>query len=473
MTPTLSYSHSDLLALPLRSAVLRLAWPTMLSLMAVNLFNLVDAYWVGKLGSAALGGMTASAFLVWCAHSAAMLVGSGVVSAVARRIGAGRPELAAQVGRYGVLLALLVAFAVATVGLAFQPAVFAAMGLSAAAQGAASAYVVPIFWGMPAITLWYAIEAIFRGSGNTRTPMWILAGSLMLNAGLDPILIFGVGPFRGFGIAGAGWATVLAHALGVGGGWFFLARTALWPGQVRGGQRLRLDFQLLREIVSVGAPVAANAIFFALVYLLLTRLIAPYGNAAVAGLGVGHRIEGLGYYVCLGFSGAAATLVGQSLGAGRPVHAQRAAWLATRLAVLVVGVLSLVTFVAASPLVGIFSGDPQVVAAGAAYSRTIALLEIGMALEVVLEGAFAGAGNALPPLLIGVPLTGLRIPVAYWLAEVMGLGLAGIWWTISLSTGLKGLLIALWFRRGRWARHAPGLRYSPAPAVAPGAPLEC
>jgi putative MATE family efflux protein len=441
--------ESSLLEMPLTKAIFRLAWPTMASLMVVNLFNLVDAYWVAKLGTHALGGMTASAFLVWCLHSVGMLVGTGVNALVAQRIGAGRRDLAGLAGAHGLLVAALLALVALLIGLTSQDWLFSAMGLSTGAQSAAIAYLTPVLYGLPAITCWYAVEAIFRGYGDTKTPMWVLCISLLINTVLDPMLIFGLGPFPALGIVGAAWATVLAHLFAFFGCLFLLRKTPVRPWMRQDG-RLLLSAKMLWSIFKVGTPVAASAFLFSVIYIFLTKIIAEFGGAAVAAVGVGHRVEGLGYYVCVGFAVASSTLVGQNLGAKNTQRAERAAWRTTGYATVVVGILSVATYLLAEPIMAAFTDDARVVAQGASYLRIVAILEVGMAFEVVLEGAFAGAGNSLPPMLVSVPLTALRIPLAYLLAKTYGLGIAGIWWAVSISTGLKGLLIGAWFRWGRW-----------------------
>ena len=210
--------------------------------------------------------------------------------------------------------------------------------------------------------------------------------------------------------------------------------------------------EVLGNLVRVGAPIAASAFLFSLIYIFLTRVIADFGSPAVAALGIGHRVEGLGYYICVGFAASASTLVGQHLGAGQAKEAAQAARLATTYALVVVTAICVATFIFAAPIMGLFADDPLVIAEGKSYLRIIAALGFGMAFEVVLEGAFAGAGNSLPPMLISVPLMVLRVPLAFYLVRSLGYGIDAVWWVISATTLLKGLLITGWFARGRWKR---------------------
>ncbi len=425
-------------------AIGRLAWPAMASMLMVNVFQLVDAFWVGRLGTDALGGMSASAFFVWCLHSVGMLGGIGVNAVVARRVGEGSPEQAGVAGAHGLLLAALLGVTTVLVLVPLVPTMLGSLGLSGEVRQAAAAYLVPTLLGMPVITGTYVVEAIYRGSGDARTPMLVLGGTLTLNAVLDPLLIFGVGPVPGLGIAGAAWGTVIAHGLGVAIGLRLLFRRPVRP------RRSSFDGRLIATVIRIGAPIAAGNFLFCVIYIFLTRIIAGHGSAAVAAVGVGHRIEGLAYFSCVGFATAAATLVGQHLGAARPDRAGQAAWLSAKSAAVLVLGFSLLYYLAAPAIIRIFSSDPEVVRHGAQYLRIVALFETAMAFEVVLEGAFGGAGDSWPPMLVGVPLTAARIPVAQLLAA--RLGVAGIWWAISVTTLVKGVLIGAWFRTGRWKR---------------------
>jgi len=417
-------------------------------MMLVNVFQLVDAFWVGKLGTDALGGMTASAFLVWCFHSGGQLVGTGVNALVARRVGEQSAELARQAGAHGLILALFAAALVMALGLPLQDPVLRSLGLPDGVVQAGVAYLTPILYGFPWITLWYGVDAIFRGSGDTRSPMLILGISLLFNAVLDPIFIFGAGPVPAMGIAGAGWATILAHAMGVCIGLWWLRRRDVRPSL----EGERLDPRTFAALLRIGTPIGVTTLLFSLIYLALTPIIASMGSSAVAAIGVGHRLEGVTYFSCMGFSTAAATLVGQYLGAGKPGQAARAAWTTTGLSSGLLAFIALIFVLFAPQLMSLFSSDPEVIAQGALYLRIVAVFDVAMAPELVLEGAFSGAGNSMPPMLVGVPLTAARIPMAHFFARNLGWGAAGIWISIGGSTLLKGLAMVAWFSTGSWKR---------------------
>ena len=440
-------NKTPLTEISLPRAIFKLAWPAMTSMMLVNVFNLVDAFWVGRLGTAALGGMTASAFLVWCLFSVSQVLEYGVNAVVARRVGQQRPTAAGLASGHGLVLALVMAVVVTAGVLPFQQQLFEALGLTPAVSQASVDYMTPILWGFPSISLWFAVEATFRGSGDTRTPMMVLAGTLTLNAVLDPVLIFGAGPVAAMGIAGAAWATIISHAVGDALLLWLLLKRPVRPHLGSG-----LDMDVLWSLVKVGAPIAITSLLFSVIYLFLTPIIASYGSAPVAAIGVGHRIEGLVFFTCMGFSAAASTLVGQHLGAKNPELAERAAWMTTWACAGTVVVQAALFYIFAPQIFSVFTNDPAVISHGTDYLRVIALFEVGLVGELVLEGAFSGAGNSLPPMIIGVPLTAARIPAAFLLAHGFGLGVRGVWWAIGSTTLLKGIATGLWFRLGSWKK---------------------
>jgi Na+-driven multidrug efflux pump len=210
------------------------------------------------------------------------------------------------------------------------------------------------------------------------------------------------------------------------------------------------DWRAALTVLRIGAPTAATGIFFSLVYIGLTRITTRFGTSALAALGVGHKLEGLAYQVAVGFGLASAAIVGQNLGAGRTDRARRAGWLSARYACMAASVVAVGFVVAPEALVGVFSRDPGVIATGASYLRIIAAAEITMALEIVLEGSLGGAGFTVEPMLWSGSLTAARIPLAAWLAG--GLGVAGIWWAISVTALGRGIAMAVLWRSGRWQR---------------------
>jgi putative MATE family efflux protein len=210
------------------------------------------------------------------------------------------------------------------------------------------------------------------------------------------------------------------------------------------------DWRLFGSTLRIGLPNTVSQVLFPLVYMIITRIAAAYGPIYIAALRIGHTVEGVSFFLALGFSIATATCLGQNLGAQRPDRAERAGWIATGIVVAILFVYSVAFFFLSRQIGVAFTPDPETIEASATYLEILAISQVFMGIEVVLAGAFSGAGDTVPPMAIFTPLNIARIPAAYLLAGTAGLGISGVWWAISGTSILKGLIIAFWFYRGRW-----------------------
>ncbi len=434
----------------IHKAIISLSLPGMISSVLTTLYQLIDAYWIGKIGPDALAAIGGSSFILWAIFSLSGLSVSGIATMVAQHVGAGEIDRGRLAAGQGMLLNTSSAIILA--GLVFfgQNALYGIMGFEAVVTVLARDYMNIILLGLVFGFGFGGLEAVFRGLGDTRTPMAVLAVALVGNAVLDPFLIFGWAGFPALGIAGAAWATILSEALGFLILILLLARKNYLPKLNRNIPLLQ--FPILRHIMSIGAPVAFGGFFFSLIYVFLTRIISRFGMDAVAAIGIGHRIEGIAWFACVGFSVAASTLVGQNVGAKRWKQAERSVWLVSAYGVSLLLLISALYYFAPQTLMRIFTGDPTVQKIGSEYLRIIALFEVFLGLEVIMEGAFSGAGYTLPVMLVSVPITAARIPLAYLFALHWDWGIVGIWWAIALTTGLKGVLNTLLFALGIWKK---------------------
>jgi putative MATE family efflux protein len=270
----------------------------------------------------------------------------------------------------------------------------------------------------------------------------------VVNAALDPVLIWGGFGVPGMGVAGAAWATGIAALLSACVGLAVLAKDGIVP-------RLpSVDRATIADIVKIGAPISMTGIAFSGVYVVLGRLIVRFGETNMGALGLGHRLESFVYLASTGFAVAAATLVGQNLGAKDAEGARRSVEITARNCTVFMVVGGLVAFVFADTLVASFTPDPVVRAAAAVYLRVQATIWVGMGFEMVYEGAFAGAGYTTPPMWIIGVLTAARVPLAWALAVGLDMGVVGVWVAVALSTLIKGLLLRAWWARGTWATRA-------------------
>jgi putative MATE family efflux protein len=442
-SPSAEIAPSRLVTLPISRATLELAGPTTASLMLQAAFAIVDMFWVGRLGAAPLAAINVAAFVVWTVDSLAALCSIGTNALVARHVGAGDYGSARETAGHALHLALVVSVVTTAAGLASNRAIFALMGTDEEVSRLGREFLFITFLGVIGVFFNAAIEATFRANGDTQTPMKLTTVALVANFALDPLLINGLGPFPRLGVAGAALATILCRAASVVWG-IAIARRR---GHVRLGATFEAAPGMAARIARIGAPIALSQVSFCVVYMALARVIARFGTPAVAAVGIGHKCESVAYFVSAGFSFAAATMVGQNLGARRPDRASRAAWLACGYALGPAALVAALMLAAPATLARFFIDDPAVVEIAVRYLRIVAVSELFLVFEIVLEGAFGGAGDTLPPLVVGGPLSVARVPAAYLLAVTLGWGVDGVWWAISVSTVLKGALMAAWYAR--------------------------
>ncbi len=405
-------------------------------------FNLIDSIWVGRLiGPAALAAVSTSGFYVWVALSLGEMVEIGLIAVAARRHGEGDPERAARAAAAAVVYALCAGLVVSIAGELLADTMFRLMSVPPEVARLGHAYLSTWLLGGPLVFGFFALEATFRAAGDTRTPFLMLAGSVCVSILLDPLLIIGLGPFPRLGVEGAALASVMVR----GGGFLFGLVIALRRGLLR----VRApDWRALPTIVRIGAPLSLAGVLLSVIYMWLTRFTARFGTPALAALGVGHKMEGLGFIAISGFALAASALVGQNLGARQEDRAREAVRLTVGYCLMVTVTTAIAFLVIPDRLVSLFTRDPQVIADGVLYLRVIAFAQIGQSFELILEGALAGAGYTFWPQIASTTLTALRIPLAAWWSQA--LGLLGIWLALSVTAISRGIAMVLFWRGGRW-----------------------
>ena len=431
--------HDDL-----SRVVLRTALPAVGSTLLITLFAAFDTFWVGSyIGSSGLAAVTTSLFWIWLIISIAEMVSIGLTAVAARRHGERRPDEAALAAGSALVTAVALGLVVAIAGHFGIDAIFASMRTSPHVTALGKVYLGTYLWGAPLIFGFFAVDAAFRASGDTRTPLLLLASSVAVTLVLDPVLILGLLGFPELGIQGAAVATLATRSVVFVAGVMMLRRRRL--------VRLRgYDWRSVATMCRVGAPTALTGVSFSLIYVLIARTANSIGTSAIAALGLGHRIESWLYMIGVGFGAAAAAIVGQNLGARQPDRAARAGWItaayATTPGVLFCGLALAIP----AKLASIFTGDPTVVAEAANYLRIGAWSELAVCAEVVLEGALGGAGHTLPPMISSTVITASRVPIAIWAAARWGP--TGIWWTISLTAIARSLAMIWIWHRGGWKR---------------------
>lgn len=309
----------------------------------------------------------------------------------------------------------------------------------------ASRYTLILTLGLFFIYATISLENIFRASGNTFTPMVIIVITLSLNAILDPLFIFGWFGFPELGMPGGALASVISHIIGIV--LFYLKIPQL-------NIRFKIITQSFRqnsyEILRIGTPIGLLGAVFSAIYIVLSKNIAWFGTVPMAAISICHRIEGIPFFVAFGFSTAVSTLVGQNLGANKSERAVKSANLSLSYSAVFLFLTSIMFILFGKQMLGFFIENKAVIDEGYRYLFAISVFEVFLAAEITLEGVFTGAGDTKPPFLISIPLTLLRIPLAWLFSIKFGYGVVAIWWVISFSTFLKGVMFFIWYKRGKW-----------------------
>jgi putative MATE family efflux protein len=439
----------DLTRGSLHRAIWYLAPPMMLEMAVLNVAQVLDAYWVGRLGSAALAAVTISTTVRWVLNSLANGLGIGGMAVVARRIGARDEEAAGHAAGQTILLGLGTALLLSGLGLALTRPLLTLLGAGAKVLPLGLAYLQVALVGVSTLVLSFVINSMLRGAGEARWSMRVLVLSTATTVLLEPVLILGLGPLPPLGVVGSAWAFVLGYAAGL-----ILQVVILVQGRARIRihlRHLRPDLSLMKQIVGIALPSTMQMTLRSSSRLAILALVGFYGTYATAGYGVANRLLLIALIPCFGLGNTASTLVGQNLGAAQPERSERSAWWVSAYAAgymaLAAGVLTLL----APSLIALFDPTPQVVAHGAECLHLVAWSEVASAVGVVLARSFGGAGNTVPAMAVNlISLWGLEVAAAFGLSRGLGWGVGGVWLGRALANLTNGLLLGLWFRRGRW-----------------------
>ena len=444
-------SHQDYTQGNLNHAILLLAIPMVLEMVLESLFAVVDVFWVGRLGANAVATVGLTESLLALVMAIGLGVSMSTTAMVARRIGEKDPEDAAIAGVQAIVLGLIISLGIGIPAGIFAPQLLGLMGASPAIVAGGSGYARIALGGCGAIIMLFLNNAIFRGAGDAAIAMRLLWVSNIINLILDPCLIFGLGPFPHMGVTGAALATFSGRSIGVLYQFYRL---------LKGTERIRILVRHLRLNLRVMARLlrvsVAGILQFAIAnasWIVLVRIVSLFGAAAVAGYTVSIRIVVFFILPAWGLSNAAATLVGQNLGAGEPGRAEQAVWRTGFYNMLFLGVIGIFFIVFAGPVVRLFISDPAVIPIAALALRTLSCGNIGYAYGMVMLQAFNGAGDTFTPTVVNFfGFWVLELPLAWWLAVGLRLHAEGSFLSIVISEcAIAGASIVL-FRRGRWKK---------------------
>jgi putative MATE family efflux protein len=438
---------------PIGRALLLLAIPMVLEVALESVFAVVNVFWVNRLGAGAVAvvGLTEAMFSL--IYALGLGLGIGATAMVARRIGEKRPEGAARVAVQAVLLGVLVALPIAVGGALFAPELLRLMGADERVIADGSGFTRVLFAGNFVVLLLFLINAIFRGSGDGAIAMRCLWLANACNLVLDPLLIFGIGPFPELGVTGAAVATTVGRGVGV------LYQVYRLAGRDRRfvieRRHLRLDLGIMATLVRLSATGIFQILVGTTSWMGLVRVIATFGAEAVAGYTVAIRVILFALLPSWGLSNAAATMVGQSLGARKPDRAETAVWKAGFYNMVFLGSVGVVFVVLAPLIVSLFTREPEVARYAVQALRIVSAGYLFYAYGMVLSNSFNGAGDTATPTLINIGCFWLfEIPLAYTLAIPLGLGPRGVFAAITLAFSLLAVVSVILFRRGTWKHKA-------------------
>jgi putative MATE family efflux protein len=444
-------THQDFTKTSISRAVFLLAIPMVLEMLMESLFALVDVFWVTRLGANAIATVGLTESMLTLVFSVALGVSLPTTAMVARRAGEKDSEGAATAASQAILLGIGIALVTGIPAMIFAHELLALMGADTALIAGGHRYTEIVFGGTAVVMLLFMNNAIFRGAGDASIAMRVLFFSNIINLVLDPCFIFGLGPFPKLGVTGAAVATLVGRSSGVLYQFWMLtngtARVRLRP------RHLKIVPPVIGSLIRVSATGVLQFLIAHTSWLVLVRIISTFGSLAVAGYTIGIRIFMFIVLPSWGLSGAAATMVGQNLGAKRPERAERAVYVTAGYnAIYLVSVAAILIF-APRVIVSFFSTDPTVSTYAADCLRIIGYGNLTYAFGMVMVQAFNGAGDTVTPTAINIVSFWLcEIPLGWFLANHTSLGVDGVFTAIPIANTVMTVISLVVFARGSWKR---------------------
>ncbi|MDH7446008.1 MATE family efflux transporter [Aquimarina sp. 2201CG14-23] len=433
----------------IRKAVFMLAIPMILEMMMESIFALVDAYWVSNLGANAIATVGLTESVITLIYAVAIGLSMGVTAIVARRVGEKDIRGASQAAVQSIFLGISVALIISVIGILFPKEILALMGAEPDLIAEGYGYTQILLGGNITIMLLFLINAVFRGAGDASVAMKVLIFSNLLNIILDPIFIFGFGPIPEFGVKGAAIATTIGRGSAV-----ILQLLILFFGWSKikvAFKDIAIHTKVMINLIKVSLGGIGQFIIGTSSWVFLMRIMAEFGSEVLAGYTIAIRVLMFTLMPSWGMSNAAATLVGQNLGAGKPDRAEQSVWKTGKYNAYFMLFVSILYLLLAEVIIKIFSTEPEVVKYGALSLRVIAAGYVFYAYGMVIIQSFNGAGDTKTPTIINFFCFWLfQLPFAYLAAIVFDWGAMGVFIAITLAEALIAIVGIVWFRKGKW-----------------------
>jgi putative MATE family efflux protein len=433
---------------PVRRAIVLLAVPMVLEMGMESVFAVVDIFFVSRLGAAAVAAVGITEALISIIYTIAIGLGIGVTAIVARRTGEHDPDGAAEATLQAMVLGAALALLVGVIGVLKTDDLLRLLGAGPDVVATGRGYTAVLLGGNVSVLLLFLLNAAFRGAGDAAVAMRVLWIGNALNIVLDPLLIFGLGPVPALGVTGAAVATVTGRSVAVAMQlWILLAGSSRIRIRAR---HVRLELRVVMRLVRLSAAGTLQTFIGTASFILLVRILAGFGSEAVAGYTLALRIVLFALLPAWGLANAAATMVGQGLGAGDPDRAESSVWIAARMNLVFLGTVGLLFLFAAPAIIGAFGGDAGTAAHAVRALRIVSCGFFFYALGMVFTQSFNGAGAPWTPTILNVFCFWLwEIPLA-WLLSRTALGVDGAYLAVPIAFSTLAIASVILFRRGSW-----------------------
>ena len=449
---SLAGSERDFTKIPLSKAILLLSIPMVLEMIMESVFALVDIFFVSRLGAEAVATVGITESLMTIIYAIGIGLSVGTTALVARRIGEKRPEQAAVSAVQAIITGIVVSLAFSAVGIFFSKDLLRLMGASEETVQMGYMYPAIMLGGNVVIMLLFIINAVFRSSGDAAISMRVLWFANILNIILDPLLIFGIGPFPELGVKGAAVATNIGRGMAVLYQLYLLGK-GKHRVKVRANQ-IVLRVTEMVQLVKLSLGAIGQYIIATSSWIVLVWVVTSLGEEVVAGYTIAIRILLFALLPAWGLSNAAATLVGQNLGAKQPDRAERSAWVVGIANMIFLGLVSIIFIAIPDAFIGFFINpdiEPVVMQSGVTCLRVVSFGFFVYALGQVMVNAINGAGDTATPIWINfIAFWLMEIPLAFLFAKVMDLQIHGVCYAILIADTTLTLIALAVFRRGKW-----------------------
>lgn len=430
-------------------AIVLLSIPMVLEMIMEGVFALADAYWVSKISVDAMATVGLTESIMTMVYSIAVGLSAAATAVVARRTGENDSEGAGRAAVQSTILAIGISILIGVPGYIFAEEILRLMGATETLIADCSSYTRIMFGSNILIMLLFLFNAVFRGAGNATYAMWVLFISNGINIVLDPLLIFGWGPFPEMGIKGAAVATAIGRGIGVAMQLYLLLKGV---GIVKIAAR---HFVIVRKtifrLMQVAAGGTGQYIISSASWVFLVRIVSEFGSEAVAGYTIAIRIIIFTFMPIWGLGNAAATLVGQNLGARKPDRAEKSAWRTAHFTMMFLIAISLTLVFAAPTIIPMFNPNQEVIRIGIITLRIFCVSYFIFAYGLILSQSFNGAGDTRTPTIVNfICFWLMEIPLGYLLAMEIGWGVAGVCWAVAISEAIMSVVMIILFRRGKW-----------------------